>query len=137
MYWRFYSCYLLFWLDLAIKVTQIRYTMIESNIQKDIPSLISRDDSTAIKGLLLLLVAFGHTSMLTTNYSVGDKIFLWYWLYSFHVYLFFILPFVYGYKKREGTTKEINKKCDIVDIGAVKLDIKHNVLKIGVNIKTE
>lgn len=104
----------------------------QMDYNQEAPSLISRDESTAVKGLLMLLVAFGHTSLLTTDYSDGDKTFLWYWLYSFHVYLFFILPFIYGYKRRTGTTKEINKKCGIVDIGAVTLDIKHSLIKIGV-----
>lgn len=79
---------------------------------KDVQSLIAREASTAIKGLLMLLVVFGHTSLLTTDYSTGDKTFLWKWLYTFHVYIFFILPFIYGYKH-----KTCDRKYGVCGVG--------------------
>lgn len=39
-------------------------------------SLISRDASTAIKGLLILLIVFGHVGMLNTDFVTGEKTFL-------------------------------------------------------------
>lgn len=68
---------------------------------KKYPSLISRDESTAIKGLLMLLIVFGRTGMLTTDFATGSRTFFWNWLYSFHVYVFLILPFIYGYKRNK------------------------------------
>lgn len=78
-------------------------------------SLITREASTAIKGLLMLLIIFGHSGMLTTDFATGQKTFFWHWLYSFHVYVFMILPFIYGYKP-----------------SSIKSDFKHNLVKIGV-----
>lgn len=52
---------------------------------------ISMDESTAIKGLLMLLIVMGHN--LFWGHIVGEFIFDW--LYSYHVALFFILPFFY------------------------------------------
>lgn len=102
-------------------------------MQKDInngaPSLISRDASTAIKGLLMLLVVFGHTYLLTTDFSTGEKSFLWYWLYTFHVYIFFILPFIYGHKREPIDT---NRGGYYVDYQQVILDVKRSIIKIGV-----
>ena len=53
-------------------------------------SLLTRDESTGTKGLLIFLVVLGHNSLAmeyTGLYSL---------LYSFHVYCFYILPFLYG-----------------------------------------
>lgn len=80
------------------------------------PSLISRDASTAIKGLLMLLIVFGHTGMLTTNFVTGDRTILWHWLYSFHVYVFLILPFIYGYSKKEDVSGSNSGKEKCVDL---------------------
>ena len=57
---------------------------------KVIPSLLSREESNGLKGALILLVVLGHNSLLmefTGLYS---------FLYSFHVYAFYILPYIYG-----------------------------------------
>ena len=84
------------------------------------PSLITRDASSAIKGLLMLLIIFGHTGLLTTDFSTGERTFFWLWLYTFHVTVFLILPFIYGYE-RSGDEKQ-----------RLKNDIKHNLIKIGI-----
>ena len=103
--------------------------MKDTYLLKDVPSLISREASTAIKGLLMLLVVFGHTSLLTTDYSTGDKTFLWKWLYTFHVYIFFILPFIYGYKRKPVV---VNGGGYLVDYQQVIRETKRNIIKIGV-----
>ena len=97
-------------------------------------SLISNDASTAIKGLLMLLIIFGHSGMLTTDFATGERTFFWQWLYNFHVYMFMILPFIYGYKYSEGKENEILEKRGkwYVDIQRLKRDIKYNLIKIGV-----
>ena len=62
---------------------------------------ISKDASNAIKGLLILLIVLGHNSILCSSWNgceVDDKLFLWRWFYTFHVYCFFILPFFYNKK---------------------------------------
>lgn len=94
------------------------------------PSLISRDASTAIKGLLMLLIVFGHTGMLTTDFATGSKTFFWQWLYTFHVFVFLILPFIYGYNKKSGVPEKQTGKC--IEIRQVLIDLKHNLVKIGV-----
>jgi len=101
-------------------------------MQKDynfeVPSLISRDASTAIKGLLMLLVVFGHTGLLTTDFLTGERTFFYKWLYTFHVYIFFILPFIYGYKRKPGAVNG----GQIINIQQITKDVKHVVIKIGV-----
>ena len=53
-------------------------------------SLLSREESTALKGLLIFLVVLGHNSLVMAKTG-------WFpYLYSFHVYCFYIFPFVYG-----------------------------------------
>ena len=89
------------------------------------PSLITRDESSAIKGLLILLIIFGHTGMITTNFVTGERTFFWRWLYSFHVYVFLILPFIYGYHK----PVEASQQDGLRNIAK---DLKHNLIKIGV-----
>lgn len=91
-----------------------------------VPSLISRDASTAIKGLMMLCIVLGHTEMLTPGYASGERSFLYYWLYSFHVFIFFILPIIYGSKKRSILGGKL------VDFQSVKEDLIHNFVKIGV-----
>lgn len=103
--------------------------MQEIDIRK-VPSLISRDASTAIKGLLMLLIVFGHINLLTTDFATGNKTFIWHWLYTFHVYVFLILPFIYGYNKRSGVSEKQTEKC--IDLHQVIIDLKHNLIKIGV-----
>ena len=56
-------------------------------------SSISRDTSEIMKGLLILLIILGHNSILTQNISG-----LYDYLYSFHVLIFFILPWFYATK---------------------------------------
>ncbi len=55
-------------------------------------SLIARKHSTQIKGLLMLLIIIGHNAILMEHN--GDFT-LKSFLYSFHVWAFFILPFLY------------------------------------------
>lgn len=52
---------------------------------------LSRDQSAAIKGLLIILVVLGHNHFFGEVFSYGN----YKWLYSFHVALFFVLPFFY------------------------------------------
>ena len=54
-------------------------------------SLLTREESNAIKGILILLVVLGHNSVLMKHTGMYE------YIYSFHVYCFFILPFLYGY----------------------------------------
>lgn len=94
------------------------------------PSLISCEASTAIKGLLMLLIVFGHIAMLTTNFATGGRTFFWHWLYSFHVYVFFVLPFIYGYSKKKCIGK--TGGGNYIDNQQVINDLKRNLVKIGV-----
>lgn len=97
------------------------------------PSLISRDASIAIKGLLMLLIVFGHTGMVTTVFDTGSRTFFWHWLYTFHVYVFLILPFIYGYTKKSVVTEKTKvDKIRFIEIQSVVNDLKHNLVKIGV-----
>lgn len=66
-------------------------------------SLLDREESQGLKGLLVLLVVLGHNSLLmefTGLYS---------FLYSFHVYAFYILPFIYGVSYPKDSEKNIIK----------------------------
>lgn len=56
-------------------------------------SLIGRNESTALKAVLILLVILGHNKYLT---GVNDML-PFRFLYSFHVYSFFLLPFLYNH----------------------------------------
>ena len=56
-------------------------------------SLIGRDESTALKAVLILLVILGHNKYLT---GVNDML-PFRFLYSFHVYAFFLLPVLYNH----------------------------------------
>ena len=57
-------------------------------------SLVTRDQSSAIKGILMLLIMLGHNHILAPN---GGQLFNY--LYSFHIYGFFILPFLYNKRR--------------------------------------
>lgn len=60
---------------------------------------ISKEASNAIKGLLIVLVMLGHNSILCSDWSgciATECFFHWQWLYTFHVFCFFILPFIYN-----------------------------------------
>lgn len=52
---------------------------------------LSKDTTTAMKGLLILLIVIGHNHEIASENSS-----LMSWLYSFHVLVFFILPFFYA-----------------------------------------
>lgn len=54
------------------------------------PSLLTREESNAIKGVLIILVVFGHNSVLMQTTGLFP------YLYSFHVYCFLVLPYLYG-----------------------------------------
>lgn len=55
---------------------------------------VSIDESNSIKGLLISLVVLGHNTIFSS--IVPESIY--YFLYSFHVACFFILPFFYDLK---------------------------------------
>lgn len=80
----------------------------------DVKSLISRDESAALKGLLLLLIILGHNGLLNYNLESGDLLAHRRYLYLFHVTSFFILPFLYGYRYKEGNSHAENIKSDII-----------------------
>lgn len=68
------------------------------NCQASGPSL-SRDASNALKGLLILLIVWGHNSILCRAWNgcqSAETFFYKELLYTFHVYCFFILPFFYN-----------------------------------------
>lgn len=69
---------------------------------------ISREDSIAIKATALLLVIWGHNHYLTPL----NTPFLW-WLYQFHVVVFFILPIFYDSQKKQFKTylKNLSTRC--------------------------
>lgn len=79
----------------------------------------------------MLLIIFGHSGMLTTDFATGQKTFFWHWLYTFHVYVFLILPFIYGYHKPDGVVMSKNG-CQSNGFQCVLKDLKHNLIKIGV-----
>lgn len=56
---------------------------------------ISRDESAAIKGLVIILIVLGHCKGIVEN-PINNDI----WLYSFHVQIFFILPWIYPFKEK-------------------------------------
>lgn len=59
-------------------------------------SLISRRDSTLLKGILIILIILGHNGILMGKAPGLTVTSLNYYLYSFHVQLFLILPFLYN-----------------------------------------
>ena len=56
-------------------------------------SYLTIDESSAIKGVLMILIIIGHNHILA---PIGGQLFNY--LYSFHIYGFFILPFLYNRK---------------------------------------
>ncbi len=71
-------------------------------------TLLSRDQSNFIKGILILLIVLGHNSILM--HIVPDSP-LKNWIYSFHVKSFFFLPFLYGFKEfRLGSLKKNSRR---------------------------
>jgi len=59
-------------------------------------ALLTREQSSAFKGVLILLIVLGHNSLLMTDPETQELRFVFNWLYLFHVQSFFILPFMYG-----------------------------------------
>lgn len=63
-------------------------------------SLLKRDLSVGWKGILILLIVLGHNSILCKPSIEADHFYIWRtWLYTFHVWAFFVLPFLYGCKE--------------------------------------
>lgn len=58
-------------------------------------SLISRDASANIKGFLIILIVLGHNMAFTIPL---DEWGIMSYLYTFHVHIFFLLPYLYGSK---------------------------------------
>ena len=71
---------------------------------------ISREESNSIKGLLILLIALGHNSILCASWDGCELVQVYFhnhWLYQFHVYVFFMLPFVYNeFSYRKGNLEK-------------------------------
>ena len=57
---------------------------------------IDRNQSETIKGILILLIVFGHNHVLCPNTEIGGMMD---YLYLFHIAGFFILPFFYKTNK--------------------------------------
>lgn len=95
-------------------------------------SLISREASTAIKGLMILLVVLGHTEMLNTDFATGEKTFFYIWFHYFRVAIFMILPFIYGYKQTDGGEHAFEKNGWCVEMQNVWSDLKRNLIRIGI-----
>ena len=62
-------------------------------------SLISRRNSTLVKGFLILLIILGHNGVLMGKHGGTTPNILNDYLYSFHVYCFFMLAFLYDIPK--------------------------------------
>ena len=56
---------------------------------------LNRNESNAIKGLLIFLIVLGHNAVFTKSIPSSFE-----YLYTFHVQTFFILPFLYGTKSK-------------------------------------
>lgn len=71
---------------------------------------ISQEASNAIKGLLIALVVLGHNSILCRVWdgcTTTAPLFHWRWLYTFHVYCFFLLPSIYNkFPYRKGNLRK-------------------------------
>ena len=60
---------------------------------------LNRDESVAIKGFLTFLIVLGHNAVFTKSLQG-----LFDYLYTFHVLIFFILPFFYRGEGRGSVT---------------------------------
>lgn len=67
--------------------------------------VIGRDESAAIKGLLIMMVVLGHNHILAPS---GSPLFSY--LYSFHLMCFFILPWFYFGKVKTGVYLSILRR---------------------------
>lgn len=65
---------------------------------------LNREESSAIKGLLIFLIVLGHNAVFTDSVKG-----IWGFLYTFHVQAFFILPFLYGSEKNYNFTSSLKK----------------------------
>ena len=65
---------------------------------------LNRDESAAIKGLLMFLIILGHNAVFTNSLKGSFN-----YLYTFHVLCFFVLPFMYG-KTEQKPFKQSFKK---------------------------
>jgi hypothetical protein len=84
---RIYTVLLFLLSFLRITIQQVK-TLIGDNASH---SLLTADESNAVKGLLILLIILGHNKFLMKDgYCIR-------FLYSFHVYSFYFLPFLYDY----------------------------------------
>lgn len=70
-------------------------------------SLLTREQSNYIKGILILLIVLGHNSVLM--HIKSEDVWLKNWLYSFHVRFFLFLPFLYNF--REFTISRVKKNA--------------------------
>ena len=61
-------------------------------------SLLSREQSLWLKGVLILLIVLGHDGILMGKYEGMEKIPLNDYLYSFHVYAFFFVTSLYNWR---------------------------------------
>lgn len=76
-------------LDLAKNLGNFISEAVRSNAEY---SLISHRESNAIKGLLIILIVLGHNKYIQQG-GLNNL-----YLYSFHVYAFYFLPFLYNFK---------------------------------------
>jgi hypothetical protein len=84
---RIYTGFLILVFTLKMIIQQVK-ALVGDNASK---SLLTRDESNAVKGMLILLIILGHNRYLMVD------MFCFKFLYSFHVYSFFFLPFLYDY----------------------------------------
>lgn len=74
-------------------------------------SILSRNQSQWLKGVLILLIVLGHNGILMGKYEGMQKIALNDFMYSFHVYAFFFITSLYNWKpiSWEGIKKNFRK----------------------------
>lgn len=77
------------------------------NLEYNLWNGISRDQSLSIKALAIILIMLGHNHILA---PIDGKLFTY--LYSFHVAIFFVLPFFYSRHKFD---------CRYISVAAVRL----------------
>lgn len=65
---------------------------------------LNREESSAIKGLLIFLIVLGHNALFTSSLSGSFE-----YLYSFHVQAFFVLPFLYGISNKSSFRDSFKK----------------------------
>lgn len=83
-----------------------------TDLPSDNSSLLSKEESSAIKGLLVILILLGHNSIIMSSSFLGSSPIKNY-LYCFHVYCFFVLPWLYGYKYQWGGQRLRNIWFDV------------------------